>query len=540
MRRIAFIGAGPKALFALLELQERYPGVAAADLRIDVYDPYPPGAGRVWQAGQPAELRLNVPARIVDAFSASLPGSETFAHWVARVEPRYATEQYPPRAVVGRYLCGQFGLLAQSAGFTLLHVRARVTEVVRAGDQWEVTGDGVCRSYDHVVLATGHGLPGDGAETMGAPACNRKPLIGRYTSLAERKIPPGSEVLIRGAALTAYDAVLLLTEGRGGRWKGFDGTGSPWLEYLPSGREPARITMASRSALPMDPKPGQVPAAIGTCLDGYRESIRRWGRDLTEGPQGPVAGYAGLWRILLACAGECAMLCGAPATPLELWRTALTGRGTGASGAEPGAEHLRRSIGVNRGRAVPGTAWLWARVWSGLYPEIVQAVSRVPFRPAACREFARVSRSLERMAFGPPEGTALKLLALFEAGLLEQRPFPAKLPKNTILVDAVTPPAGVLAAPAPAGEPMSPLFAALLSAGEVSVREAERGLLTDPDGTCIDIHGNRNESLFALGRPTEGPTLGHDTLNRALHDEPRLWAQHIIACCLPQHLGERT
>lgn len=540
MRRIAFIGAGPKALFALLELHERCPPSVAEDLRVDVFDPYPPGAGRVWQANQPAELRLNVPAGIVDASAASLPGSESFAHWVARAEPRYSTEQYPPRAVVGRYLSKQFGVLVQAAGFTLVHVPARVTDVVRRGEAWEVTSDAGSGSYDQVVLATGHGLPEDDAGYLRGPACNADPLIGRYASLGVEGIPERSDVLIRGAALTAYDAVLLLTEGRGGRFKELDGPGGPWLQYLPSGSEPARITMTSRSALAMDPKPGQVPEWISTCLDAYRQEVRHWGRDLAARPSGPGAGYAGLWRILLACAGECAAMCGAPATPLGLWRTALTGRGTQTGGTASSAEHIRRSIEVNRGNAMPGTQWLWARVWSGLYPEMVQAVSRVSWRPTACREFARVSASLERMAFGPPEGTALKLLALFDTGLLEQGPLPAQARPERILVDAVTPSAGVLAAPAPAGRPMSSLMAGLLSAGEVTVRRAERGLLTDPDGTCIDEHGNRNESLSALGRPTEGPTLGHDTLNRALHHEPGLWAQHTAACAMSQHLGERT
>ncbi|GAA5227140.1 FAD/NAD(P)-binding protein [Paeniglutamicibacter antarcticus] len=536
MRRIAFVGAGPKALFALLELHERYPASSAGDLRVEVFDPYPPGAGRVWQAGQPPELRLNVSARIVDASAASLPGSESFADWLARTEPRYSTEQYPPRAVVGRYLSAQFGLLAESAGFSLVHVPARVTDVVRTGDQWEVSSDAGSGYYDQVVLATGHGLPDEGSGTPRGPACNKIPLIARYASLGEEKLPEGSDVLIRGAALTAYDAVLLLTEGRDGRWKELEGAGGPWLEYVPSGREPARITMASRSTLPMDPKPGQVPAWIGTCLEEYRGEVRQWGRDLAARPSGPGAGYAGLWRILLACAGECARMCGAPTTPLGFWRTALTGRGTHGPDTGSSAEHIRRSIEVNRGNAVPGTEWLWARVWSGLYPEMVQAVSRVYWKPAACREFGRVSKSLERLAFGPPERTALKLLALFDNGLLQQGPFPAMLPADTILVDAVTPPSGVLAAPAPAGRPMSSLMAGLLSAGEVMVREAERGLLTDPDGSCIDEGGNRNESLWALGRPTEGPTLGHDTLNRALHDEPRLWAQRIAAFCMPNTL----
>lgn len=312
------------------------------------------------------------------------------------------------------------------------------------------------------------------------------------------------------------------------------------LRYLPGGREPARITMASRSALPMVPKPDEVPEYIRSCIDTHRQRVLDWGRGLECLPAGNGAAYTGLFRILLSCAVECAVLCGAPVTALALWRTALTGRSEDGQDAGSAAENIRRSILVNHRQEPVTTQWLWARVWSDLYPELVQAVSRVRWRPAQARLFQRVSGQLERMAFGPPEGTALKLLALFDCGLLDQGPFPPRLPWGTVLIDAVTPSGGVLASAAPAGRAMSPVIGGLLAAGEVLVREGERGLLTDADGTCINANGNRNESLAALGRPTEGPTLGHDTLNRTLHSEPRRWAQRIVRQRMPQHLGERS
>jgi hypothetical protein len=536
MTRVAIIGGGPKCLFALLELNERYSAEGVDELHVDVFDPYPPGAGRVWQAGQPTSLRLNVAAGIVDA--AAAPGQESFAQWAARVEPRHRTERYPPRVVVGRYLQEQFRRLIETARFGLVHIPDRVTGLARAGDQWEVRSDAGPGFYDEVVIATGHGLPG---ETPGKPlasACNANPLIGEYQALGEEFIPPGSQVLIRGAALTAYDAVLLLTEGRGGRWVQGADAGGQSLHYVPSGREPAKITMASLSTLPMVPKPELVPDDIGVCIDAYRQQVTDWGRGLASEQAESGAEYTGLFRILLSCAVECAALSGAYVTSLALWRTALTGRGNESGGSETAAEHLWRSIMANRRQGAPTTQWLWARVWSGLYPEVVRAVARVRWLPAQARRFQRVSRQLERMAFGPPEHTAVKLLALLDSGLLEQGRFPSRQPADMVLVDAVTPGAGVLDAPSPEGASMSPVIAGLLASGEVLVRDGERGLLTDADGTCIDARGSRNESLAALGRPTEGPTLGHDTLNRALHDEHRLWARRIVRQLSPQHVGE--
>lgn len=268
------------------------------------------------------------------------------------------------------------------------------------GEPWEVSSAAGSGFYNQG--GAGHGLPDEDAGTPHAAACNKIPLIGEYASLGGEGGPAGRDVLIRGAALTAYDAVLHLTEDRGGRWKEPKDAGGQWLKYVPFGGEPTRITMASRSIFSMDPKPEQVPEWIHACLDAYREQVRQWGRNLATRPSGPGAEYNGLWRILLACAAGCAAMCGAPATPRGLWRTALTGRGTQARGTGSSAEYIRRSIDVNRGNAVPGTEWLWARVWPGLYPEMVQAVYRVHWRPAQARTFRRVSKALERMAFGSP------------------------------------------------------------------------------------------------------------------------------------------
>ncbi|PQZ93033.1 hypothetical protein CQ018_11315 [Arthrobacter sp. MYb227] len=549
MKRIAFVGGGPKVLFALLELHDACSVRAVGALCIDVYDPYPPGAGRVWQTGQPEQVRLNVAASIVDAAHCDDP--ESFGDWVQRVAPQHARELYPPRAVVGEYLHDRFVKLRQTASFPIRHVTANVTAVLRRQCKWEVISETGSEFYDEVVLATGHGLP-DGPRTDNlSGALNPDALIGDYRVLGEESILPTSRVLIRGAALTAYDAVLLLTEGRGGRWE--QHTVGPWLSYCASGREPARISMGSRSNVPMDSKPERVPENILRTLDPYRERILVWGMDVRtlqaagqqstprEGDMRGVesgASYAGLFRVLLSCAMECATVLGIRISALELWRTALTGREEATPALQSVAEQIRRGIRINRGMDVPDARWIWGRVWSGLYPQITRAVSRVRWDPIQTRRFNKVASNLEKMAFGPPEQTALKLLALLDAGLLEQVPFKQQLDSETVLIDAVTPRPGVLEEPG--GQAISPLFASLLDAGEITVRPGETGLLTDAQGSCMDARGKPSTTLTALGRPTEGPTLGHDTLNRMLHPEPHGWAQRIARQLSPQYSGELT
>ena len=541
MIRIAVIGGGPKSLFALLALNDRLSSAASRQVMVEVYDPLPPGAGSVWRVEQPEVLRLNVNASIVNASSAL--SADSFAAWLDRVSPERSGEKYPPRRLVGHYLREQFRLLSRYGNFTVAHAPFVVTDVERDGEHWRVSGPFGDQHYDEVLLATGHGLAQ--TSTMEAPpsALNSHPLMGDYAALATSDVPAGSEVWVRGAALTAYDVALLLSEGRGGSWQqGMhdDGTMSE-LRYSASGKEPRRIILYSRSGSLMDPKTETMPDAVAVCVDTHRQRLRQWGKEVRgTGPRVEVNLY-GLWVILLHCAHDCARVMGVTVSALGLWRTALTGQSVETGGphtnvptAPSATVQMRHSLAVNHLQAPITTGWLWARAWSGLYADLVSAVDRLPRSIRASQHFRRVAHNLEKFAFGPPELTALKLVALFDAGILHVAETEETPPPGSILIDAVTPGPGALQTLAPAGRPNSEIFAKLLNTGYVSIRPGERGLLTDPDGTCLTHNGSRSESLAALGRPTEDPTLGHDTLNRSLHGEHYLWAQRIAGLVADQ------
>ncbi len=542
MIRIAVIGGGPKSLFALLALNDLLPSTSSAQVTVDVYDPLPPGAGSVWRAKQPHVLRLNVNAGIVDA-SSSL-SAENFAAWVSRVAPGLCGEKYPPRALVGRYLREQFQLLARFGKLALAHAPFVVTGVERAGAQWRVSGPFGIQHYDEVLLATGHGLADAFPWTPMPGALNAHPYIGNYAALTTADIPAGSDVWIRGAALTAYDVALLLTEGRGGSWQRLedddDGDGED-VRYVAGGEEPRRMTFTSRSGSLMDPKSETVPNDVVACLEMHRQRLRQWGREVRGAMPDEEVSLAGMWVILLHCAQDCARVMGVTVSALALWRTALTALSVDAGlgprdspKARSAAASLQNSLAVNHLKSPVTTGWLWARVWAGLYAELVSALDRLPRTTRESRHFARVAHSLERFTFGPPELTARKLVALFDAGILHVATAQEAPPAAAVLIDAVTPGPGVLRAAAPEGHPGSEMIAQLLRAGNASIRDGDRGLLTEPDGTCVTQDGSRSESLAAVGRPTEDPTLGHDTLNRSLHAEHRLWAQRVAGLVTDQ------
>lgn len=536
MMRIAVIGGGPKSLFALLALNDLISLPASRRIVVDVFDPLPPGAGSVWRVDQPEVMRLNVTASIVDA-SSSL-SSETFIAWINRVAPELSGENYPPRRLVGRYLQEQFQLLSQRGKINVSHLPFAVTGVQRDGKFWQVSGPFGDRLYDEVLLATGHGLAIPDASRTAMGALNVSPLIGDYGALLEpSRIPPGADVWIRGAALTAYDVALLLTEGRGGTWQQIteehDGAQTQ-LKYFPSGEEPRRITMFSRSGALMDPKSETVLPAITKCLNEYQQRLRRWGKEVQARGRDTEANLNGMWVLLLCCAQDCARANGVTVSARMLWRTALTGQSVDVNGGatiqslvRDSAARLQKSIAVNQLGTPVTTGWLWARVWSGLYSELISAMDRLPLNTIDSVRFRNIAGNLEKFTFGPPEITARKLVALFGAGILHVAAPNTRPSAGSILIDAVTPGPGVLRTAAPGGHPHSELFAKLLYTGDIWVRPGDRGLVTEADGTCVARDGSRRESLAAVGRPTEDPTLGHDTLNRSLHKEHRLWAERI-------------
>ncbi|KUM31116.1 hypothetical protein AQ436_16500 [Arthrobacter sp. EpRS66] len=525
MIRIAMIGGGPKSLFALLELNDVLDAEEAQRVRVDVYDPYPPGAGRVWNTSQPKELRLNVNSRIIDAsFSEN---DQTFDQFKAGQAVEGIHDVFASRAVVGQYLNQQFELLAKNGRLQVSHRPAGVQKVERDSRQWTVSTSSSAENYDEIVLATGHGLTGYDRDRMQGSTLAAAQLTVEQTDDAVRQVPAGSEVLIRGAALTAYDVIMALTEGRGGRWVpgSDDSVGS--LAYLSSGEEPALLTMTSRLGIPMSPKPRDVGTELNGVLNSYRARVRAWG-------EAAIPGTDVLWRILVECAKAVADLNGVTATRDSLRDTILAGRSAQFIECDSPFEQLRFSLEANRGDKPKTHEWVWAVTWSKLYAEIVEALSRYNWSEAERDEFTVAAANLERMAFGPPEPIAEKLLALHDAGLLGHERADASFESNQevpgqVMIDAVSIAPGVLTAPAPQGNPADTLFSMLLESGEIMVRNGERGLFTDTDGTCFDARGERNESLTALGRPSEDPTLGHDTLNRTLHTEYRKWARRITA-----------
>lgn len=295
--RTAIIGAGPRGTSVLERLLAHAAAHPGSALHIDVIDPYPAGAGHVWQPGQSRLYLMNTqsfyPTVIPEDPRLARPiAGMSFDRWRARQQtgplPSLTPEErselevlgsrdFPSRALYGRYLrCTLEELTAKLPdGVTISFHETEAVWVRRAGVGEPGAGEsgagepgtaafdvglagGGSLTVDSVVLALGH--LGSRLNPEQRELQSSAGQLGlRYFPPAVpadvdwSAIPAGEPVLVRGMGLNFFDAMGQLTEGRGGKF--FDAGAA--LEYRPSGQEPV-IIAASRRGTPYRAK-----AALG-------------------------------------------------------------------------------------------------------------------------------------------------------------------------------------------------------------------------------------------------------------------------------------
>ena len=287
---LCLVGAGPRALGVLDRLGAHAAGLGRP-LVVHVVDPHPPGSGRVWRPGQHHLLWANSRAADVtvlpdDSSTLTAPvrtgpslhawvqahRAELVAQLRAAGEEGLAAEagalgagSFPSRALTGRYLVAAWRhvLAGLPAG---VRVRVHADRVVDLADDGRTGGPGPGRQrvrlaggavleVDAVLMAQGHPdvLPGPRERELAAFA-DRHGLgyvapaytgdLGLQDDLVA--VRPGEDVVVAGMGLAFVDLVVLLTEGRGGRYE--QGPGGE-LVYRPSGAEPV-LHVGSRRGVP--------------------------------------------------------------------------------------------------------------------------------------------------------------------------------------------------------------------------------------------------------------------------------------------------
>ncbi|WP_285320198.1 FAD/NAD(P)-binding protein [Pseudarthrobacter sp. lyk4-40-TYG-27] len=292
---IVFIGGGPRTAGVLERIAANRPDVFAGPLQLHVVEPHIPGSGRIWRYDQDPGLLLNSMAAditmftddSVDCAGPAAPGPG-LAEWAAGVLdasiidvpdfPQPLWDQlraltgttFPTRRLQSQYLEWFFRRAAKSLGRSVtVHRTTAVGITPRPGGGHDVElGNGRTLHADIVVTALGHTDSRPDAVSAGfSDFADRHggyhAAPGYTTDVDYSPISPGQDVIVSGMGLAFVDLLVLLMEGRGGR---FQETSDGGLRYLPSGREP-RLWAGSRRGVPYHSKisgalRGQAPGPL--------------------------------------------------------------------------------------------------------------------------------------------------------------------------------------------------------------------------------------------------------------------------------------
>ncbi|MFF3583769.1 FAD/NAD(P)-binding protein [Streptomyces mirabilis] len=257
---LVIVGAGPRGTGLIERIAANAPELyAGSGLDIHLVDPHPPGAGRIWREAQSPLLWMNSHAEDVTMFTDETvvmdgpvrPGP-TLHEWAA-IDGR----TFADRQLQGAYLSWvhEQAVAALPPDVTVHHHPCRALRVSgpREGRQ-QVWLEGRPRPLlaDLVVLAIGHlDAELDQEQHELATYARTHDLVHLppdFTADSDlSSLAPGEPVLVRGFGLAFVDLMVLLTEGRGGRYDGDT--------YLPSGREPV-LYVGSRRGVPYHSKIG--------------------------------------------------------------------------------------------------------------------------------------------------------------------------------------------------------------------------------------------------------------------------------------------
>lgn len=296
---VAFVGGGPRTAGILERLAANRPELFSGPLAIQVIEPHTPGSGRIWRYDQHPGLLLNSAAADITMFTDASVACEGpaadgpgLAAWAAGVLDRTITDvpplpaelrrqlhaldgtSFPTRQLQSAYLEWFFRRAVSALGTDVTVTVHRDTAVRIDSDGDNGTGGyrvrlaaGATVDADVVVSALGHteSLPDEASARFAGFAARH----GGYhaapsytTDVDYSALAPGQDVIVSGMGLAFVDLVVLLTEGRGGR---FQETPDGGLAYVPSGAEP-RLWAGSRRGVPYHSKisstlRGEVPGA---------------------------------------------------------------------------------------------------------------------------------------------------------------------------------------------------------------------------------------------------------------------------------------
>lgn len=589
--RLAIVGAGPRSAMLL----ERVVARRTPDdepIEIVLIDPHPPGPGRIWRREQSPLLRLNSMARDVTVFTDDTCAIEgpirpgpSLIEWLEQwrtgehpdVDPGDASAEaraltadgFPTRRLHSHYLAWFLQRTIASAphGTSVRWVQDTVVGVDPSAGARIRLASGDELDADAVVYALGHNARHPDGATVALLARAESERVTyvppSFTADADlRSVEAGRDVIVRGMGLAAVDLVVLLAEGRGGRFV----RSSEGLRYERSGDEP-RLHLGSRRGVPYRSKVSSTlqgdPPSLEALTDEVRDAlVARPGlldfetdvwpllatellighyRELFTGHPERVRGRWTEFRdIILRYRWDATELHDAavaqvpdPADRFDVDELDRPLAGLPASDADTVharvRAHIVRDLGLRtRQEHSPAQGVFLAALLSFM------SIAEIPAERWNVRSriegLARLHTFFSYVASGPPPQRLEELLALADAGVVRflgpdvtvdiaggaviARTRSGEV-RADALVDAWLPEADAAASENPALRELADVHGTVLRLADGDRRVSVGRVLVDTDGRVVRPDGTAHDTLFAIGPFTSRPEAGAFTRPRS-------------------------
>ncbi|SIR32956.1 FAD/NAD(P)-binding protein [Maribacter ulvicola] len=575
--KVGIIGFGPKGFYGFERLVAYLnEAKVSSTIQIHIFNTTAfLASGDVYRTDQPAYLIMNYANRNINSWVVQEPFSMAsatpdFVTWLtAKGHANAAPGKYAPRSLVGGYLsdCYQMVLEQLPKNVVVVAHIGRVTNMIQQNEDYHVfytdrkTGEQDIVACNNILFTTGHHsfkAQKPISETFG----NRIDFI-YPTNEKLKSVSAASLVAIKGFGLTAIDAILALTEGKGGKFKKND---KGVLKYFSSGEEPYKIYPFSRTGLPMVPRNGS-PTSDAQ-LYFFTEAViaelkqnRPISFSCTILPLIKKEFYFTYYSVLFKNYGHQFYFDDDftvmenqvqyfhedyPECPVFNWETIINPfRDESVLSTVVIQVYIQFLIDEAKAGEDKSPFMAAVATWRKISPIFNELYSFGGLDAVSHKKFDSYYFGLfNRLSYGPPVKNMQKILALCKAGILDftyvksasitrnesKNNFSLYLEngKETDINYSIN----ATISRAKEGEFENELYQNLLKNG--LIREFENKLKAgykpgcvaiNKDGNAINEDGTINTTISFYGTPTEGITCDNDTLSRTRNDFATVWAK---------------
>jgi len=577
--KVGIIGFGPKGFYGFERLIA-YLNEAKVSKTVQIHifnNTSFLASGDVYRSDQPEYLIMNYANRNINSWVIKEPFSSAtetpdFVTWL--MDNGYnavASGTYAPRALVGDYLvdCYQFVLEQLPMNIEVVTHIGTVTNMIKEDDNYQVfysdktSGKQKAVTCNKVLFTTGH----HSFKTQK----NQSDISGNKidfiypTNEKLKHIYSPSQVAIKGFGLTAIDAILALTEGRGGNFKKND-IGD--LKYISSGEEPQKIYPFSRTGLPMIPRNGS--ATADTDLYFLTEEVianLKQNRPINFHsrllPLIKKEFYFSFYTVLFKNYGHQFYFDtdfsvmekqvkyfheDYPDAPVFNWETIVNPfKEKSILSTDEIQDYIQYLIDEVKNGEEKSPLMSAVATWRKISPVFNELYSFGGLDAVSHREFDTHYFGLfNRISYGPPVKNMKKVLALSKAGVLDftyaksatistddfDSNFSLHIENGQrTQIDYVV---NATISRAKEGRFENELYQNLLKNGlirefeNISKTSYKPGCIEiNKAGNAIDVNGHVNHDISFYGTPTEGITCDNDTLSRTRNDFASIWAKYV-------------